>query len=76
MKASVKWPTFPYPEYRARVKRAQQCLEQHGLGDTGSAEVVATADPVRAILGRADEDEAARVVDETRPQAPAQEPAS
>ena len=31
MKETVKWPTFPYSEYRARVERAKQCLEQHGL---------------------------------------------
>jgi Xaa-Pro dipeptidase len=31
MKASVKWPTFPYPEYRARVERAKQCLEERGI---------------------------------------------
>ena len=31
MKETVKWPTFPYSEYRARVERAKQCLEEHGL---------------------------------------------
>ena len=31
MKASVKWPTFPYEEYRGRVERARQCLGQHEL---------------------------------------------
>ena len=31
MKVSVKWPTFPYEEYRARVERAKQCLERHEL---------------------------------------------
>jgi Xaa-Pro aminopeptidase len=31
VKASVKWPTFPYPEYRARVERAKQCLAERGI---------------------------------------------
>jgi Xaa-Pro aminopeptidase len=31
MKPGVKWPTFPYEEYRSRVERAQQCLDNHGL---------------------------------------------
>lgn len=31
MKDTVKWPTFPYDEYRARIGRAQECLDQHGL---------------------------------------------
>ena len=31
VKATVKWPTFPYEEYRARVERAKQCLERHEL---------------------------------------------
>ena len=31
MKPGVKWPTFPYEEYRGRIERAQQCLEKHDL---------------------------------------------
>jgi len=31
MKAGVKWPTFPYDEYCARVERARQCMAKHEL---------------------------------------------
>lgn len=31
MKDTVKWPTFPHDEYCARISRARQCLDRHGL---------------------------------------------
>jgi Xaa-Pro aminopeptidase len=31
VKPGVKWPTFPYDEYRSRVERAKQCLDRHEL---------------------------------------------
>ena len=31
MKQGVKWPNFPYDEYRRRIDRAKQLLNKHGL---------------------------------------------
>ncbi|GAG17873.1 unnamed protein product, partial [marine sediment metagenome] len=31
MKQGVKWPHFPYDEYRLRIDKARQLLNKHGL---------------------------------------------